>query len=263
MNQRIHTLVAAITAVSSFALAQDTKETTAKAAPAEATKPADAPAPPAPPPAPTFDPSKNPLESVDMKKVSYFIGSNFGRQMGSQGIKPDYDAFKEGMQTAVEQKEPKFKEDELRGEMEKFGAAMQEMDKRKRSEQGKKGEEFLVTNAKKEGVKTTASGLQYEVMKAGEGAKPAATDTVKVHYKGTLISGEEFDSSYSRNEPATFPLNGVIAGWTEGVQLMNKGSKFKFVIPGKLAYGEAGSPPKIGPNETLVFEVELLEIVGK
>ncbi|MFC0118948.1 FKBP-type peptidyl-prolyl cis-trans isomerase [Pseudoalteromonas xiamenensis] len=121
------------------------------------------------------------------------------------------------------------------------------------------GEKFLADNAKKEGVTTTDSGLQYEVLVQGEGKKPLATDVVKVHYKGTLLDGTEFDSSYSRNQPATFPLKGVIAGWTEGLQLMPVGSKFRFTIPSELAYGERDLG-RIPSNSTLVFEVELLEI---
>jgi FKBP-type peptidyl-prolyl cis-trans isomerase len=127
----------------------------------------------------------------------------------------------------------------------------------------KEGTKFLDENGKRAGVTTTASGLQYEVVKAAEGKKPASTDTVTVHYRGTLLSGKEFDSSYSRNEPTSFPLNGVIPGWTEGLQLMNVGSKFKFFIPSKLAYAERGAGADIGPNSTLVFEVELLSIGEK
>lgn len=123
------------------------------------------------------------------------------------------------------------------------------------------GQAYLVQNAEKEGVTVTESGLQYEVMVEGTGAKPAATDIVKVHYKGTLIDGTEFDSSYSRGEPAEFPLNRVIPGWTEGVQLMSEGSKFKFVIPAELAYGERATG-SITPNSTLIFEVELLDILN-
>ena len=122
------------------------------------------------------------------------------------------------------------------------------------------GRAFLEDNAKRDGVSVTESGLQYEVMTQGEGAKPTAADTVKVHYKGTLLDGSEFDSSYSRGEPAVFPLARVISGWTEGVQLMNVGSKFKFAIPSELAYGERNTG-KITTNSTLIFEVELLEIV--
>ena len=123
-----------------------------------------------------------------------------------------------------------------------------------------KGAEFLAENAKREGVQVTASGLQYEVIKAAEGAKPTPTDTVSVHYTGTLISGKKFDSSVDRGEPTEFPVNRVIPGWTEGLQLMSVGSKFKFFIPSELAYGEAGAGRDIGPNETLIFEVELLGI---
>lgn len=124
-----------------------------------------------------------------------------------------------------------------------------------------KGEEFLKENAKKEGVKTTASGLQYKVIKEGEGKSPKATDTVSVHYRGTLLDGTEFDSSYKRNEPTQFPLNRVIKGWTEGVQLMKEGAKYQFFIPSQLAYGERGTPGgPIGPNETLIFEIELLKV---
>ena len=124
-----------------------------------------------------------------------------------------------------------------------------------------KGEAFLAENAKKEGVKTTASGLQYKVLKEGTGKSPKDTDTVQVHYKGTLLDGTEFDSSIKRGQPAEFPLNRVIPGWTEGVQLMKEGAKYQFTIPSKLAYGERGTPGgPIPPNSTLVFEVELLSI---
>ena len=123
-----------------------------------------------------------------------------------------------------------------------------------------KGKAYLAENAKKDGVKVTASGLQYEVIKEGTGKKPAATDTVSVHYEGTLINGQVFDSSIRRGQPVEFPLNRVIPGWTEGVQLMSVGSKYRFVIPSNLAYGEHGAGGAIGPNETLIFEVELLDI---
>jgi FKBP-type peptidyl-prolyl cis-trans isomerase FkpA len=122
------------------------------------------------------------------------------------------------------------------------------------------GKTFLAENAKKEGVVQTASGLQYLIVKEGEGDSPAAKDTVVVHYRGTNINGVEFDSSYSRREPAEFPLNRVIKGWTEGVQLMKPGATYKFFIPSKLAYGERGAPPDILPNETLIFDVELLKV---
>ena len=122
------------------------------------------------------------------------------------------------------------------------------------------GQKFLEDNAKKEGVMVTESGIQYVVLVEGEGDKPAATDTVKVHYKGTFLNGETFDSSYDRGEPAVFPLNRVIRGWTEGVQLMSVGSKFKFTIPSDLAYGPNGNPPRIPGNSVLEFEIELLEI---
>ena len=121
------------------------------------------------------------------------------------------------------------------------------------------GEAFLAENVKKDNIVTTASGLQYEILTKGEGASPSATETVTVHYRGTDLDGKEFDSSYSRNSPATFPLNRVIAGWTEGLQLMNPGAKYRFFIPSDLAYGKRGAGGDIGPNATLIFEVELLK----
>lgn len=249
MNKRILTIVAAATAFTFQSNAQDA------AKPAEAPKAADAAAP-----------AGDPMAGVPMDKVSYFIGHGaFGKQLAGQPFtsKLKIELLIQGLQDALDKKTQKFPEEELKAAMDQFSSAMQAVDAQKHAESSKKGEQYLVDNGKKKGVTTTASGLQYEVLKAADGPKPAATDTVKVHYKGTLTNGDEFDSSIARGEPATFPLNGVIPGWTEGVQLMNKGSKFKFVIPGKLAYGEQGSPPKIGPNETLVFEVELLEIAGK
>jgi FKBP-type peptidyl-prolyl cis-trans isomerase len=128
------------------------------------------------------------------------------------------------------------------------------------AENQKEGDTFLAANGKKPGVKTLPSGLQYTVIKEGTGRQPAATDTVTVHYKGTLINGTEFDSSYKRGQPASFPLNQVIKGWTEGVQLMKEGAKYRFFIPPHLAYGQRGAGPTIGPNATLIFEVELLSV---
>ena len=140
-------------------------------------------------------------------------------------------------------------------------AAEFEETKRKNAEEGDK---FLAENAKKPGVKTTASGLQYEVLTEGTGPKPKASDTVRVHYKGTLLDGETFDDSYARGEPVEFALAQVVPGWQEGLQLMPVGSKYKLWIPGKLGYGEQGTPGgPIGPNATLVFEVELLDVVNK
>ena len=148
--------------------------------------------------------------------------------------------------------------------MQAFGQKMQAKQIVKMQQEAKtnqdKGDKFLAENGKKTGVVTTASGLQYQVLTQGTGAKPAASSGVKVHYKGTLIDGTEFDSSYKRGEPATLPLSGVIPGWSEGLQLMSVGSKYKFWIPAKLAYGEQ-APPMIGPNQMLIFEVELIDIV--
>ncbi|MGC1479641.1 MAG: FKBP-type peptidyl-prolyl cis-trans isomerase [Chthoniobacterales bacterium] len=123
-----------------------------------------------------------------------------------------------------------------------------------------KGQQFLAENGKRSEVTTTASGLQYEVLNEGDGASPKATDTVEVNYRGTTIDGTEFDSSYKRGESISFPLNGVIAGWTEGVQLMKEGAKYRFYIPSELAYGKRGAGGAIGPDETLIFDVELIEV---
>jgi FKBP-type peptidyl-prolyl cis-trans isomerase len=240
MNPRFITLCAALSAFSLVSAQDTTKPSEPKAAPAAAA-------------------SGDPMAGIDMGKVSYFIGRNIGKSMSGQGFKPEMASFTEGLSSSIDGKDSKYLEAELKAAMEAFQTAMQAVEKKKSEAGAQAGKDYLATNAKKEGVKVTASGLQYEVMKAAEGPKPKETDTVKVHYHGTLIDGKVFDSSVTRGEPATFPLNGVIKGWTEGVQLMSVGSKFKFTIPSELAYGEQG-PPGIGANQTLVFEVELLSI---
>jgi FKBP-type peptidyl-prolyl cis-trans isomerase len=201
---------------------------------------------------------------TDAQKFGYAIGVDLGKSL--QPVKQDVDiaALKAGLDDAFAGTTPKL-DDAAREEVKNTVARkMQERQQAERAEQAEKakqeGEAFLAENAKREGVKTTASGLQYEVMTEGSGAKPSAEDRVTVHYKGTLINGEEFDSSYSRGQPVTFPLSNVIPGWTEGVQLMAPGAKYKFFIPAALGYGERGAGVKIGPNETLVFEVELISV---
>lgn len=201
-------------------------------------------------------------------KVSYFVGTDVGKSIRDNGLEVNIETFVQGLKDTLEKKkEMKYSDKELEAAMQQFAQNMMAKQKKAADEAGGKnadeGAKFLETNGKKEGITTTASGLQYEVLKKGDGAKPTAADTVTVHYTGTLLSGKVFDSSVQRGEPATFPLNQVIPGWTEGVQLMNVGSKFKFYIPSKLAYAERGAGQDIGPNSTLIFEVELLSIGAK
>lgn len=202
--------------------------------------------------------------TTDAQKFGYAIGVDLAKSL--QPVKDDVDikALEAGLDT-VFSGGTSVLDDKTREEIKNTVA--QKLQKKQLEERtaaaGKakeEGEKFLAENAKKEGVKTTASGLQYEVLTEGKGDSPKATDTVTVHYKGTLINGETFDSSYDRGQPVSFPLQNVIPGWTEGLQLMKPGAKYKFVIPSNLAYGERGAGIKIGPNATLVFEVELLSI---
>jgi len=196
--------------------------------------------------------------------VSYSIGADIARNFEAQKLDINNEALMNGLMDVAKKGDLKISEEEALKVLTKFQQVMmakkQEEVNKASSENSKKGEDFLAANKAKDGVKVTASGLQYKVITLGTGAKPLATDNVKVHYKGTLIDGTEFDSSYKRGTPAEFPLANVIPGWIEGLQLMPVGSKFEFYIPGNLAYGER-APESIGPNQTLIFEVELLEIV--
>ena len=197
-------------------------------------------------------------------KAAYVIGCNIARNIKRDIADIDVTALVAGLQDVLSGKTPAIADADAMKVMEEFQKEMQAKQEKAAGEAGEKnakaGDEFLAKNGKREGVTTTASGLQYEVIKKGDGAKPKATETVKVHYHGTLIDGTVFDSSVKRGEPATFGVNQVIPGWVEALQLMPVGSKWKLFIPSKLAYGERGAGNDIGPNSALVFEVELLGI---
>jgi len=201
---------------------------------------------------------------TDAQKFGYAIGVDIGRSLKPVKDDVDVDALIKGMNEAMSGGTPRLAD----AEREKIKADISRKLQQKQMEERvakaasakEAGEKFLAENAKREGVKSTASGLQYEMLTEGTGAQPKASDKVTVHYKGTLIDGTEFDSSYSRGQPVTFPLGNVIPGWTEGLQLMKAGGKAKLYIPASLGYGERGAGAKIGPNETLVFEVELIKI---
>jgi FKBP-type peptidyl-prolyl cis-trans isomerase FklB len=207
---------------------------------------------------PLFAQEKSPPLKDQKDKVSYSIGINIGSNLARQNVEINPDALVAGLKDGIAGK-PQLTQDQIKEVMTAFEKDMQAKQKAAGEKSAAEGTKFLEENKKKEGVKTTASGLQYKVIKEGTGAQPKATDTVKVNYRGTLINGKEFDSSYKRGEPVTFPLNGVIKGWTEGLQLMKTGSKYQLFVPPDLAYGERTVGPDLAPNSTLIFEVELLD----
>jgi FKBP-type peptidyl-prolyl cis-trans isomerase len=200
----------------------------------------------------------------DKDKLSYGIGADLGRNLKRLEIEVDPELVRKGLLDALSGAKPMMSEEEVRGVLTGLQAQIQRKAAQAQSVAGeenkKAGEAFLAQNKTKPGVVTLPSGLQYKILKAGEGKKPAESDTVECNYRGTLINGTEFDSSYKRGQPATFAVTQVIPGWREALQLMTVGSKWQLVVPPELAYGERGAGREIGPNATLVFEVELLGI---
>lgn len=202
-----------------------------------------------------------------MDKLSYALGQNIGHQLLEMGLETSLNIndFADAISDLFSGRESKLSSSEARQVLDRFFTEMEAIQQAEAAQKGKAakadGERFLAENAKRQGVVTTASGLQYEVLSEGNGPQPKASDTVRCHYEGTLIDGTVFDSSYMRNQPAEFGLRQVIAGWTEGVQLMKVGSKYKFYIPYNLGYGEHGAGNSIPPFAALVFTVELLAIV--
>lgn len=194
------------------------------------------------------------------QRVSYSIGQNIGQNLKRDDIDLNMDYFIQGITDAIEGADSQLTDEEVQAAMMELQQQLQAKRQAQGEENKAAGEAFLAENVDKEGIKSTDSGLQYEVIEEGDGPKPKPTDTVTVHYTGTLLDGTVFDSSMERGQPATFPLNRVIPGWTEGVQLMSPGAKYKFYIPSDLAYGPQGSPPTIPPNSTLIFEVELISV---
>jgi FKBP-type peptidyl-prolyl cis-trans isomerase len=242
-------------ALASFTHAQDA------AAPAATTQPAAGSEA-----APATQPYPAELDTP-AKRISYTIGTQIGADLKKVPFQVEPEFVQRGLSDALQNKPLLLTEAQMRElimgaqreMMEKMQAEMEEQ----QSKNKKEGEDFLAKNKTAENVKTTASGLQYQVLKEGSGKSPKEADTVKVHYKGTFVNGTQFDSSYDRKEPAVFGLNWIIKGWSEGLQLMKEGSTYRFWVPSNLAYGEEGRPPAIPPNSTLIFDVELLEVNPK
>lgn len=206
---------------------------------------------------------ENPLKS-QKDKVSYSIGIEIGKNLKNQSTDLNPELLARGLQDAFSDKKALLTDEEMKEALISFQKEMmakqQEAAKKLGEKNKAEGEAFLAENKKKEGITTLPSGLQYKVIKAGSGKKPKATDTVTAHYQGTLINGTEFDSSYRRGQPVSFPVNGVIPGWSEALQLMEEGAKWQVFIPSNLAYGERGAGRDIGPNATLIFEIELVSV---
>lgn len=211
---------------------------------------------------------------TDKDKISYAIGMDIGRNITNNQVDINIDALAAGVKAMVSGAKPQLSDEQFKDAMGILRSNMQaRMADRMKEQQAsqkvageknkKDGEAFLAENKKKPGIKTTDSGLQYEVLTMGTGPKPTTMDTVICHYRGTLTDGKEFDSSYKRGEPSEFPVTGVIKGWTEALQLMPVGSKWKLYIPSEIAYGERGQGRDIGPNSVLIFEIELVGIKGK
>ena len=200
-----------------------------------------------------------------MNKLSYALGLGIGRQLNQMGGNDlNIDDFAQAIKDVIAGKDPLVGDAEAQQIVQEFFAEQEKQQQAKAAENGKaakeEGEKFLAENSKKDGIITLASGLQYQIIREGNGQKPKASDQVECHYEGTLINGTKFDSSYDRGETATFPLNQVIAGWTEGLQLMQEGAKYRFFIPYTLAYGERGAGASIPPFSALIFDVELIAV---
>jgi FKBP-type peptidyl-prolyl cis-trans isomerase FklB len=210
-----------------------------------------------------FAAEEGPLKT-QKDKASYAIGANLGKSMNQQSVDIDLDLFLMGLKDGLAGQKSLLTDQEIREVMTAFTKELQAKQAEKMKALGEKnkkeGEVFLAENKTKEGVKTLPDGLQYKVIQEGTGAMPKATDTVTVNYRGTLIDGTEFDSSYKRGQPATFPVKGVVPGWTEALQMMKVGSKWQLFLPASLAYGDRSAGPTIGPNAVLVFDVELVAI---
>ena len=228
-----------------------------------ASTPQNAPAtsgqPAAPPPLPVI-----PGLATKKDQISYALGMNVGKGLHRESIDVDPNLVMQGLKDALSGGKTLMTDEQAQQTMMQLQMEVRDQEEAKRKAAAetnlKKGQEFLAANKTKPGVVTLPSGLQYKIIKQGTGPKPTLGDVVTCNYRGTLIDGKEFDSSYKRNEPATFPVKGVIKGWTEALQLMSVGSKFELYLPPDLAYGEHGAGQDIGPNETLVFEVELMSI---
>jgi FKBP-type peptidyl-prolyl cis-trans isomerase FklB len=194
--------------------------------------------------------------AVDARHYSYAIGLDIGTNFHRNGIDLELESLLAGLKDALAGAKPKYDQQTCQ-------RALQQLSQQQRETMVDRNKQYLEENKKTSGVQVTSSGLQYKVLKQGTGATPKATDTVSTHYRGTLIDGTEFDSSYARNQPATFPVGGVIPGWTEALQLMKVGDKWQLVIPSELAYGDRGAGDVISPHSTLIFEIELLGIEAK
>ena len=244
-------------------MAQQTPSTTTK--PATTTKP---PTTSSKPKTASSSATQQPLKLTTQKeKLSYAIGMNIGQSMKKDALDIDPAILTRALKDALAGSKPQMTEEEAKAVITTFRNEMiakKQAEEKKISDANKQaGEQFLATNKTREGVVTLPSGLQYKIIKQGDGPKPTATDTVETNYRGTLINGTEFDSSYKRGEPATFPVNQVIKGWTEALQLMPVGSKWQLFIPADLAYGPRSPSPEIGPNSALIFDIELLSIKKK
>lgn len=208
------------------------------------------------------------MENKELNRISYALGLSMGNNFKASGIQEiDVQDFADGVAAVYSGLAPKMSYDEAKAEIQKFFTEMEKKQQEAAAKMGelnaKAGQEFLLENGKRVEVKTTPSGLQYEVLREGEGAQPKAEDTVEVHYTGKLIDGTVFDSSVDRGQPATFGVTQVIPGWVEALQLMKEGAKWRLFIPSQLAYGPQGAGNVIGPNQTLIFDVELIKVVGK
>ena len=255
-----------------IAQAQQTPAANTKQAPA--TKAAPAPTAgtqkaPATKTGPAAKPRTQPVLTLKTQKdkVSYALGANLGMNLHKESVEVDPAIVLRGLKDALAAGKMLMTDDEARAALMQLQAEVRNKQQEKMKVAGemnkKEGAEFLEANKTKEGVVTLPSGLQYKILTEGTGPKPAASDTVVCNYRGTLISGTEFDSSYKRGQPASFPVNGVIKGWTEALQLMPVGSKWQLFVPAELGYGDRGAGADIGPGATLIFEVELLSIQGK